>query len=69
MKSNAQLRRDDQDDDVPPPPHIPAVVPDMASSCQIAPPPQQDASYAQILEELASIQGGMSSMQLTMSSM
>jgi len=54
---------------VPPPPHIPAVVPDMASSCQIAPPPQQDASYAQILEELASIQGGMSSMQLTMSSM
>jgi hypothetical protein len=69
MKSNAQLRRDDQDDDVPQPPPIHVAVPDMAFSSQIAPSPQQDASYAQILEALASIQGGMSSMQLTMSSM
>jgi hypothetical protein len=66
MKSNAQLRRDDQDDDVPPPPHIPVGVPDVASSSYTAPPLQQDASYSQILEALAAIQGGMSSMQLSM---
>jgi hypothetical protein len=69
MKSNAQLRRDDQDDDVPPPPHIPVGIPNVASSSQTAPPPQQDASYSQILEALAAIHGGMSSMQLSISSM
>jgi hypothetical protein len=69
MKSNAQLRRDDLDDDVPPSSPIPVTVPDMASTSQTAPPPQQDVSYAQILEALASIQGVMSSMQLAMSSM
>jgi hypothetical protein len=69
MKSNAQLRQDYQDDDVPPPPHIPVEVPDMASSSQTDPPPQQDASYSQILEALAAIQGSMSSVQLSMSSM
>jgi hypothetical protein len=69
MKSNAQLRRDDQDDD-PQPLHIHVVVPDMASSSQTAPPPpQQDADYAQILEALAALQGGMSSIQLAISSM
>jgi hypothetical protein len=57
MKSNAQLRRDDQDDMLPPSP-IHVAVSDMASSSQTAPPPsQQDASYTQILEALASIQG------------
>jgi len=56
MKSNAQLRRDDQDDDVPLPPHFPVGVPDVASSSQTAPPPQQDANYSQILEALAAIQ-------------
>jgi hypothetical protein len=45
MKSNAQLQRDDQDDDVPLPPPIPVGIPDVASSSQIIPPPQQDASY------------------------
>jgi hypothetical protein len=46
MKSNAQLRRDDQDDD-PQSPHIHVVVPDMASTSQIAPPPpRQDVGYA-----------------------
>jgi hypothetical protein len=55
MNSNAQLRLDDPNDDVPPPPHIPVAVPDMASSSHIASPPQQDVSYAQILEALASI--------------
>jgi len=69
MKSNAQLRPDDQDDDVPPPPHILVGVPDVASSPQIAPSPQQDDSYSQLFEALAAIQGGMSSMQLSMSSM
>jgi hypothetical protein len=62
MKSNAQLRRDIQDDDVPLPPYIPVGVPDVASSSQTAPPPQQDASYSHISEALAAIQGGMSSM-------
>jgi hypothetical protein len=55
---------------VPPPPPIHVAVPDMASSSQTAPPlSQQDASYAQILEALASIHGGMSSMQLAISSL
>lgn len=69
MKSNAQLRRDNQDDDVPPPPPIPVGIPDVASSSHIVLPPQPDVSYSQIMEALASIQGGMSSMQLSMSSM
>jgi hypothetical protein len=69
MKSNAQLRRDDSDDDVPPPPLIPIGIPSAASSSQTAPPPQPDVSYSQIMEALAAIQGGMSSMQLSMSSM
>jgi hypothetical protein len=69
MKSNAQLQWDDQDDDVPLPSHIPIGVPDVASSSQTAPPSQQDASYSQILVALAAIHGGMSSMQLSMSSM
>jgi hypothetical protein len=67
MKSNAQLRRDDLDD-APQPPPIHVAVTDMASSSQIA-PPQQDASYAQILEALAALQSGMSTMQLTLSSL
>jgi hypothetical protein len=54
---------------VPLPPYIPVGVPDVASSSQTAPPPKLDASYSQILEALAAIQGGMSSMQLSMSSM
>jgi hypothetical protein len=57
MKSNAQLRHDDLDD-APQPPPIHVAVPDVASSFQTAPPPpQQDASFAQILEALASLQG------------
>jgi hypothetical protein len=63
MKSNAQLRCDDLDDVPLPPPNPAIVVPDMASFSQTAPPPpQQDVGYAQILEALASLQGGMSSM-------
>jgi hypothetical protein len=42
----------------------------MASYSQTAPPPpQQDAGYAQILEALTALQGGMSFMQLAISSM
>jgi len=40
----------------------------MASFSQTA-PPQQDASYAQILEALAALQSCMSTMQLTLSSL
>jgi hypothetical protein len=69
MKSNAQLRRNEQDDYEPPPPPIPVDIPDVASSSQMVPPPQPDVSYSQIMEVLASIQGGMSFMQLSMSSM
>jgi hypothetical protein len=69
MKSNTQLRRDDLDD-APQPPPIHVAVPDMASSSQTAPPPpQQDAGYAHILEALATLQSGMSTMQLTLSSL
>jgi hypothetical protein len=67
MKSNAQLRRDDLND-APQPPPIHVTVPNMASSSQTA-PPQQDASYAHILEALAALQSGMSTMQLTLSSL
>jgi hypothetical protein len=69
MKSNALLRREDQDD-APQPSPIHVVVPDIGSSSQTAPPPpQQDAGYAQILEDLAALQGGLSTMQLVISSM
>jgi len=69
MKSKAQLGRDEQDDDVPPTPHILVGIPDVASSSQTVLPPQPDVSYSQIMEALAAIQGGMSSMQLSTSSM
>jgi hypothetical protein len=70
MKSNAQLRRDDpDDDDVHSPPLIPVGIPSVASFSQTVPPSQPEVSYSQIMEALAAIQGGMSSMQLSMTSM
>jgi len=66
MKSNAQLRRDDSNDDVPA--AMPVGFPDMASSSQTVPPSEPEVSYSQIIEALAAIQGGMSTMQLSMSS-
>jgi hypothetical protein len=69
MKSNGQLQRDDPDDAVPLPPPIPVDIPNVASSSQTVPPPQLDVSYSQVIKALAAIQGGMSSMQLSMSSM
>jgi hypothetical protein len=69
MKSNAQLRRDDSDDEVPPPAAMPVGFPDMASSSHTVPPSEPEVNYAQIMEALATLQGGMSSMQVSMSSM
>jgi hypothetical protein len=63
MKSNVQLRRDDSDDEVPIPPAMPVGFPDMASSSQTVPPLEPEINFSQILEALASIQGGMSNMQ------
>jgi glucose dehydrogenase len=69
MKSNTQLWRDDlDDDDVPLPLPIPVGIPSVASSSQTAPPPTPDVSYSQIMAALPAIQKGMSSMQLSMSS-
>jgi hypothetical protein len=67
MKSNAQLRRDDSDDDVPV--AMPVGFSDMASSSETVPPSNPEVNYSQIMKALAAIQGGMSTMQLSMSSM
>jgi len=69
MKSNAQLRRDDSDDEVPIAATMPVGFLEIASSSQTAPPSEPDVNYSQIMEVIAAIQGGMSSMQVTMSSM
>jgi len=69
MKSNAQLRRDDSDDEVPPPAAMPVGFPDMASSSPTVPPSEPEVNYAQIMEVLVALQGGMSSLQVFMSSM
>lgn len=67
MKSNAQLPRDDSDDNV----HaaIPIGFSDMASSSHTVQPFKPEVNYSQIMEALATIHGGMSTMQLSMSSM
>jgi len=69
MKSNVQLRKDDSDDEVPPPVAMPVGFPDMASSSHTVPPSEPEVNYAQIMEALAALQGGMSSMYVSMSSM
>jgi hypothetical protein len=61
MKSNAQLRRDDSDDEVPIAATMPVGFPEMASSSQTVPPSEPEVNYSQIMEALAAIQGGMSS--------
>jgi hypothetical protein len=60
MKTNAQLRRDDSDDDVPA--TMPVAFPDMASSSQTVLPSEPKVNYSKIMEALAAIQGGMSTM-------
>jgi len=69
MKSNAQLRRDDSDDEVPIPATMPVGFPDMASSSQTVPPSEPEVNFSQIMEALAAIQGGMSTMQQSITSM
>jgi hypothetical protein len=69
MKSNAQLRRDDSDDEVPIAASMPVGFLEMASSSQTVPPSEPEVNYSKIMEALAAIQGGMSSMRVTMSSM
>jgi hypothetical protein len=68
MKSNAQLRRDDSDDEVPIPAAMPVGFSDMASSSQTVPPSEPEVNYSHIMEALAAIQGGMNTMQVSMSS-
>jgi hypothetical protein len=67
MKSKAQLWKDDSDNEVPPPVAMPVGFPDMASSSQTVPPSEPQVNYAQIMEALAVLQGGMSNMQVSMS--
>jgi hypothetical protein len=69
MKSNAQLRRDDSDNEVPIPAAMPIDFPDMASSSQTVPPSEPEVNFSQIMEALAIIQGGMSTMQQSITSM
>jgi hypothetical protein len=67
MKSNAQLRREDSDDDMPAAMHV--AFPDVASSSHTVPPSEPEANYSQIMEALAPIQGGMTTMQQSISSL
>jgi hypothetical protein len=69
MKSNAQLRRDDSDDEVPIPVAMPVCFPDMASSSQTVLPSEPEIVFSQIMEALAATQGGMSTMQQSITSM
>jgi hypothetical protein len=66
-KSNAQLRREDSDDDMPVAMHV--AFPDVASSSHTVPPSEPEANYSQIMEALAAIQGGMTTMQQSISSL
>jgi hypothetical protein len=61
MKSNAQLRREDSDDDMTAAMHVAFL--DVASSSHTVPPFEPEANYSQIIEALAAIQGGMTTMQ------
>jgi hypothetical protein len=69
MKSNAQLSMDDSDDEEPVPATMPVGFPNMAFSSQTVPPSEPEVNYSQIMEALAVLQGGMSSMQTFVSSM
>jgi hypothetical protein len=59
MKSNAQLQFEGQDE-APKPPLVQVEIPIGASSSQIAPPPQYDAGYAQLLVAMSAMQGDIS---------
>jgi hypothetical protein len=64
MKSNAQLRHEGQDE-APQPPPIQFELPTGASSSQTAPPPPSyDASFAQVMSALSSIQRDVNSINV-----
>jgi hypothetical protein len=48
---------------------MPIEFPNMASSSQTIPPSELNINFSQIMEALAAIQGGMSTMQLSITSM
>jgi hypothetical protein len=47
---------------------MPVGFPDMASSSQTVPPSESEINFSQIMEALAAIQGGMSTMQQSITS-
>jgi hypothetical protein len=67
QKSNEQLRREDSDEDMPAAMHV--AFPDVASSSHTVPPFEPEVNVSQIMEALAALQGGMSNMRVSMSSM
>lgn len=69
MKSNAQLWRDDSDDEIPIAAAMPVAFLDMASSSQTVPPSEPEINFSQIMAALFTIQGGMSTMQQSITSM
>jgi hypothetical protein len=67
LKSNAQLWREESDKDIPAAMHV--GFPDVASSSHTVPPSEPKVNFSQIMEALATLQGGMSNTQVSMSSM
>jgi hypothetical protein len=60
-KSNAHLRRDELDDDMRAAMHV--TFPDVASSSHTVPPSEPEVNFSQVMDALAAIQGGMTTMQ------
>jgi hypothetical protein len=56
LKSNVQLRREESDEDIPAAMHV--GFPDVASSSHIVPPSELKVNFSQIMEALATLQGG-----------
>lgn len=67
LKSNVQLQRDNSDDDKPA--AMPVAFLDVASSSHTIPPSEPEANFSQIMEALAVIQGGMTTLQQSTSSL
>jgi len=66
LKSNAQLRREESDEDIPAAMHV--GFSDEASSSHTVPPSEPEVNFSEIMEALATLQGGISNMQVSMSS-
>jgi hypothetical protein len=56
LKSNAQLRREESDEDIPAAMHVAFL--DVASSYHTVPPSEPEVNFSQIMEALATLQGG-----------